>query len=96
MTPETVPPLVSVTSSNLAAIGYDPDTETLYVAFGRPPAALTLYAYDNVPPAVHAALMAAPSHGTYLNAVIKADPARYPYRKLDGVPFELAVEREAA
>jgi len=38
-----------------------------------------IYHYLNVPSVVYDALMAAPSHGTYLNAYVKG---QYPYQKL--------------
>ena len=63
------PILVPVTSSNLLAVGYDPAARTLYVAFRGP--ARALYAFDDVPPHIAAALMTATSHGEYLNRVIK-------------------------
>ncbi|MEJ2792085.1 KTSC domain-containing protein [Iodobacter sp. LRB] len=68
--------LISVSSSNLKAVGYDPASQTLQIAFrngGR-------YEYYNVPPAIHAALMAASSKGAYFHARIKN--ASYRYRKL--------------
>lgn len=73
--------LVPVASSNLLAVGYDPDGTTLYVAFRPSPKrpAPALYAYDGVPAPVHAALMAAPSKGAYLCAAIKGV---YPHRRL--------------
>ena len=81
MTNETVPALVPVASSNLLAVGYDPTSLTLYVAFKPDPRRPTpaLYAYDGVPPAAHAALMAANSKGAYLCSAIKGV---YPYRRL--------------
>ena len=81
MTTETVPALVPVASSNLLAVGYDLARLTLYVAFKpdprRPKPAL--YAYDDVPPAAHAALISANSKGSYLCSAIKG---AYPYRRL--------------
>ena len=68
--------LVPVSSSNLRAVGYDPTTQTLQVAFlnGR------LYEYSGVPASVHAGLMAASSHGSYFDSHVKKGP--YRYRKL--------------
>ncbi|MEV6328492.1 KTSC domain-containing protein [Streptomyces sp. NPDC051909] len=64
-----------VHSSNLRSVAYDEVGWVLEVAFhgGR------LYRYDGVPPQVHAALMAAPSKGTFLARFIKG---RYPYRRI--------------
>jgi len=56
-----------VASSNVAAIGYDPLTETLRVEF----VSGSVYDYLKVPATVHANLMAAPSIGKFLNAEIK-------------------------
>lgn len=56
-----------VHSSNIKAIGYDPDTRELHVEFKGG----GVFCYDGVSAAQHAALMAAPSHGAYLHAKIK-------------------------
>lgn len=57
----------SVSSSNLAAVGYDAGSETLEIEFnnGR------IYQYYNVPEFMYDNLMAAPSVGVYFNAEIK-------------------------
>ena len=68
--------LVPVSSSNLRAVGYDPETRKLQVAFRNG----GLYEYSGVPESVYAGLMAAGSHGSYFDAYIKNGP--YPYRKL--------------
>lgn len=67
---------IPVSSSNLRAIGYDPDSRTLEVEFldGG------LYRYSGVPASVHAGLMSASSHGSYFDANIKK--GGYPYTKL--------------
>lgn len=64
-----------VSSSNIRSIGYDPATQTLEVEFLNG----GIYHYHGVPPAEYQALMAAASHGTYLNAHIKG---RYPYTRV--------------
>jgi len=53
--------LTPVRSSNIAAVGYDSSTTTLYIQFrnGR------LYAYAGVPLEIYYALMAASSKGRY-------------------------------
>ena len=75
-----MPEMVSIVSSNLAAVGYDAAAYVLYVDFrngGR-------YRYANVPPEEHAGLMAAResapyySHGRYFDARIKRHPEKYP------------------
>jgi hypothetical protein len=57
-----------VTSSNLAAVGYDPDTETLEVEFKNG----SVYTYSAVPADVYNELMEADSIGRAFAALIKA------------------------
>lgn len=70
--------MVPVTSSNIAEIGHDPQTNTLGVRFnarrGAPEGTKgPLYHYANVPAEKHAALMAATdSHTQHLNDHIKS------------------------
>lgn len=64
-----------VTSSNIAAIGYDPETETLEVEFLNS----SVYEYLNVPENIYNNLMAASSHGAYLNREIRD---RYSFRQI--------------
>lgn len=66
---------IPVESSNVRAVGYDAETETLEVEFHGGGA----YAYDAVPPEVHEALMVAGSVGRYFNANVKST---YTFRKL--------------
>ncbi len=56
-----------VKSSNIRSVGYDPATRTLEIEFS----AGGVYHYVNLAPVVHAALMKAPSKGTYLEARVK-------------------------
>lgn len=58
----------AVSSSNIASIGYDPDSETLEVEFSKTG---KLYHYLNVPSFMHERLMQANSVGTFFNAEIK-------------------------
>lgn len=67
---------IPVTSSNLAAIGYDPATSTLEIAFTKG----GVYQYANVPASVYEGLMSAPSHGRYFDINIKK--AGYAARKV--------------
>lgn len=62
-------------SSNVAALGYDPGTQTLEVEFhgGR------VYQYYNVPQGVFDAFRQASSKGMFLNDRIKD---RYPYSRV--------------
>lgn len=68
--------MVPVSSSNLKAVGYEPITQKLQVAF----LGGSLYEYSGVPAPVHAGLMAAGSHGTYFDRYIKN--GSYPYRRI--------------
>lgn len=61
-------PLIPVESSNLAQVGYDTVTSTLYVEFKHG----GLYRYFGVPIEKYSALLEAESAGKYLNAEVKA------------------------
>jgi hypothetical protein len=63
-----------VSSSNIASIGYDEGSGTLEVEFLNG----AVYRYFDVPSNLYEALMAAASHGTFLNANIKG---AYQYEK---------------
>jgi hypothetical protein len=76
--------LIPVTSSQIAAVGYDPAARRLVVRFrgsGRRPGAV--YSYSGVPAEVAAALVAAASPGIYFNRHIRHGV--YPFRRHDGV-----------
>lgn len=64
-----------VNSSNIAAIGYDEDTQILEIEFMDG----SVYQYSGVPPSEHDGIMNADSKGKYLHANIKK---RYSYVKL--------------
>jgi KTSC domain len=64
-----------VNSSNIAAIGYDEDTQILEIEFTDG----SVYQYSGVPPSEHDGIMIADSKGKYLHANIKK---RYSYVKL--------------
>lgn len=68
--------LTPVTSSNLRAVGYDAGARELWVEFVNG----SVYVYEGVPAEVHAALMAAPSHGKYFDAEVKK--AGYGFRRV--------------
>lgn len=69
-TPEMHP----VSSSNIAAVGYDRETQTVYVQFLNG----TSYAYKGVPEHEFENLRTAPSVGSYLNRYFKNV---YPYER---------------
>ena len=64
-----------MTSTNIASIGHEPDTETLEVEFKTSGSDR----YLNVPAFMHERLMTADSVGTFFNAEIKS---AYPCQKL--------------
>lgn len=57
-----------VSSSSLASIGYNPDSETLEVEFTK---SGRVYEYYNVPQFMYDRLMEAPSLGIFFNAEIR-------------------------
>jgi hypothetical protein len=59
--------MVTVTSSNLSAVSYDPVTLTLEVAFRHG----GVYKYFDVPAAIYESLMKASSIGSFFAANIK-------------------------
>ena len=65
----------SVASSNIAAVGYDPATETLEVQF----LSGWVYQYYNVPENMYDQLMKEGSKGRFLNVYIKN---AYPYSRV--------------
>ena len=58
---------VTVKSSNIESVAYDPATRELHVRFKNG----GTYSYEDVPAEKHAALMAAPSVGGYLHAHVR-------------------------
>jgi len=64
---------VRVSSTNVASIGYEVETETLEVEFRNG----SVYQYSRVPQRHWDGLMNAPSKGTYLNRQIKNGPYRF-------------------
>lgn len=67
---------IPVSSSNLAAVGYDPVRQVLEIEFHSG----SIYQYDGVPSSIYQGLMAAGSHGQYFDAYIKK--GGYPYRQI--------------
>lgn len=70
-----------VSSSNIASIGYDPDNQVLEIEF----LSGAVYQYYDVPQSVYDGLMAADSHGKFLDVYIKKVATvtlniRYAYR----------------
>lgn len=65
---------ISVSSSNISAIGYDADSQTLEVKFTNG----AVYSYSSVPPGEYEGFINADSKGKYLHANIKN---RYSFTK---------------
>lgn len=57
----------SVSSSNLASVGYDEDNSILEIEFNHG----GIYQYSNVSKAIYEELMSASSHGQYFDQNIK-------------------------
>lgn len=62
-----MPNMTFVDSSNIEAIGHDPDSLELHVAFRSG----DTYVYHDVPSVVFDAFLSAPSKGSFLNREIK-------------------------
>lgn len=67
--------MIPVVSRDLASVGYEASTKTLYVSFHKG----GTYSYSNVPEGVYRGLMSAPSKGQYFRANIRTS---YAYRKI--------------
>lgn len=87
-----MPELVPVKSSQIHAIGYEPETRELHVQFhrhgyddagGKTKTPGHTYAYSDVPPEAHTALMEAESKGKHFGEHIKGK--LFKYRKLEPV-----------
>lgn len=61
-------PMTVVSSSAIKAVGYDSNTQHLFITFTKGKQA---YTFCNVPAAVHVALMAAPSKGGFYNEQVR-------------------------
>ncbi len=69
-----MPDMLPVSSSNIAAVGYDAENQTVYVQFMNG----STYAYKGVPEHEFENLRTAPSVGSYLNRNYKNV---YPYER---------------
>ena len=68
--------MIEVSSSNIASIGYDESSSTLYIRFSNN----TLYIYKGVPIVEFEGLKNATSLGSYLHRNIKN---LYPYERIE-------------
>ncbi|MCZ2146467.1 MAG: KTSC domain-containing protein [Bryobacterales bacterium] len=64
--------ITAVESTTLTTVAYDQARELLQLEFRS----RAIYQYSGVPPAVHEALLEAPSKGSYFNRFIRG---RFPY-----------------
>lgn len=62
-----------VSSSNLASVGYEPESMILEIEFRNG----GIYQYFNIPESVYSGLMSADSHGKYFDAYIKKGGYRF-------------------
>ena len=78
-------------SSTIHSIGYDQPTQLLRVQFKDKHGTISaLWEYANVDPATAAALRGAPSVGSFLQTVIKREPARFPAVRIEeAAPMEI-------
>jgi hypothetical protein len=75
--------VTTVESTLLATVAYDNACELLQLEF----CSRAIYQYFGVPAAVHAALLRAPSKGTYFNRVIRG---RFPYSLASNIQADVA------
>jgi hypothetical protein len=71
----SIPDMTPVDSSNVEAVGHDPENETLYVTF----LGGGTYTYAGVDQQTFEELRDAPSVGSFLNRMIKPN---YPYEEI--------------
>lgn len=70
--------LIPVISSNLAQIGYDPETMTMQIMFKNG----SLYAYQNIEPETYSNMMASGDVGRYFAEIIKPQRNRYIFTRV--------------
>jgi hypothetical protein len=86
----------SVESSQIEAVGYEAETETLGIRFTPTKKQKEAgqrgseYHYQFVPQDVHAALMTAESVGRYFHQHIKPFPEKYPFTKIETEPQQVS------
>lgn len=76
--------LTPVTSSQISAIGHDPETKTLRIQFAtkNPEKPGSIYDYSNFSEEDYANFLKSESKGKFFGAFIKSSPAKYPYTKV--------------
>jgi len=79
--------LIEVESSQIHAIGHDPETNTLAIRFKNWKGDITsLYHYANVTAADFAAFIASESKGRHFGKSIKPFADKYPFTKIESAP----------
>lgn len=72
----SIPEMIPVSSSNIDSLGYDEQSQQLYVRFLNG----SIYVYKGVPLFEYQNLMQASSYGSYLNRNLKNV---YPYERIE-------------
>lgn len=79
--------MIEVQSSQIVAIGHDPETNTLAIRFwngyGDKRVVGSLYHYQNFNQADFEAFQAAESKGTHFGKFIRHETTKHPYTKID-------------
>ncbi len=76
----------AVESSQIAAIGHDPETNTLAIQFKNKGGPGATYHYDNVDVELFDRFRNADSKGTFFGKEIKADAKAYPFTRIAEPP----------
>lgn len=72
-----------VKSSQIEAIGRDAETDTMEVEF-KGKNGNSVYRYDNITVGIYTDLICAESIGSHFGKVIKANPDRFPFKRISG------------
>jgi len=79
--------LIEVESSQIHAIGHDPETNTLAIRFKNWKGEVTsLYHYANVTPEDFREFLCAESKGKHFGKNIKPHADKYPFTKIESAP----------
>lgn len=74
--------MIPVQSSQIAAIGHDPETNTLAIQFASKGGTGSTYHYSNFTAEDFDRFQAADSKGSYFIRTIKPETAKWPYQKV--------------
>jgi hypothetical protein len=70
--------MITVISSNIAAVGHDATTNTLTIKFTNQ----SVYTYENVPTETYLLILNAGSVGKMFNKLVKAFPIAFPFKRI--------------